>query len=74
MSKTELSVIDFGPAELRILEDVSTELSACRTASEQKPGPRSTPNVLSVFLKMVDERLSGFVKDLRERMKTVKTA
>jgi hypothetical protein len=74
MSKTDLAAIEFGPVDLRTLEEISVQLGACKTASEQKSGPgRGSPSVLSIFLRMVDEKLSGFVKELKERMKTKAT-
>jgi hypothetical protein len=76
MSKTtELAVIEFGPMDLRTLEEVSTQLGACRLASEQKTGPKQSAGaqILSVFLRAVDEKLASFVKDLRERMKAKAT-
>jgi hypothetical protein len=33
-SKEDLAVIEFGPMDLRTLEDISTQLGACRLASE----------------------------------------
>lgn len=72
MSKNDtLGAIEFGSADLKALEDISQQVGACRTASEKAGKPA---HVLAVFLKMVDEKLSGFVKDLRERMKTPRMA
>ena len=75
MSKTDLAVIDFGPMDLRTLEEISTQLGACRLASEQKTGPKQSAGaqILSVFLRVVEEKLSAFVKDLKGRMSTAKT-
>jgi hypothetical protein len=73
-SKDDLAAIDFGPMDLRTLEDISTQLGACRLASEQKAGPKMSAGaqVLSVFLRVVEEKLSGFVKDLKARMVVAK--
>jgi len=70
MSRTDLAVIDFGPMDLRTLEEVATQLGACRTAAEQKTGPKQSAGaqVLSIFLKMVEEKLTAFVKELKARM------
>jgi hypothetical protein len=71
MSKSDLAAVDFGPGDLRTLEEIATQVSACKSASE-KSG--RSAHVLTVFLKMVDEKLSGFLKDLRERMKAGKVS
>jgi hypothetical protein len=73
VSKTDvtLSSIEFGSADLRTIEEISQQVAACRTASEKSGRPA---HVLAVFLKMVDEKLTTFVKDLRERLKTPRTA
>ncbi len=76
MSKTpELAAVEFGPIDLRTLEEIVTQLGACRVASEQKSGPKQSAGaqVLTVFLRMVEDRLSNFVKELKAKM-TVKTA
>ena len=73
MSKNDVSLssIEFGSADLKAIEDIAQQVGACRAASEKTGRPA---HVLAVFLKMVDEKLSTFVKDLRERMKTPRTA
>lgn len=63
--------IEFGSADLKTLEEISSQVAACKQASE-KSGKAA--HVLTVFLKMVDEKLTAFVKDLRERMKTPRMA
>lgn len=70
-TKDDMAAIEFGPMDLRSLEEISTQLNACKTASEQKTGPKQSAGaqVLSVFLRMVDEKLTTFVKEIRERMK-----
>ncbi len=72
MAKEEaLEPVQFGAADLKALEDISSQLSACKSASE-KTG-KGTNNVLTVFLKMVDDRMTGFVREMRDRMRQVKT-
>lgn len=66
MPTAELSPIEFSAADYARLEEVSTQLGACKTAAE-KAG--KSVHVLSVFLKMTDEKLSAFSKELKERMK-----
>lgn len=66
-----LAAIEFNGMDLRALEDIETQIGACRLASEQKTGPKMSAGaqVLSVFLRLVHERLQGYIKELRERMK-----
>lgn len=64
-----LEPVQFEPSDLKTLEEIASQLSACKSASE-KSGKAA--NVLTVFLKMVDERMAGFVRELRDRMKQVK--
>ena len=61
-----LEPVQFGVAELKTLEEIANQLSACKTASERSGKPA---HVLTVFLKMVDEKMSVFLRDLRDRMK-----
>jgi hypothetical protein len=58
---------DFTSVDMRLLEEIGTQVNACRTASE-KAGRAA--NVLTVFLKMTDEKTSAFVKQMRDRLKS----
>jgi hypothetical protein len=64
-----LEPVQFGAAELKTLEEIASQLSACKSASE-KSGKAA--HVLTVFLKMVDEKMTTFVRELRDRMKPVR--
>lgn len=65
-----LGPVQFEPADLKTLEEIASQLSACKSASD-KSGKAA--HVLTVFLKMVDERMSTFVGEIRNRMKQGQT-
>jgi len=72
MAKEEpLTVTDFKPEDLRTLDEIASQVSACKQAAE-KSGKGAS--VLVVFLKMVDERMGRFAGELRERMKVAARA
>lgn len=65
-----LGPVQFETSDLKTLEEIASQLSACKSASD-KSGKAAT--VLTVFLKMVDERMSTFVGEIRSRMKQAQT-
>lgn len=71
--KTELVAVEFSPSDLRVLEELQLQISGCRLASEKTGTGRSSVNALSIFLKLSDEKLSAFVKELRGRMTATRT-
>jgi len=60
--------IEFTVDDYRRLDDIGTEISACRDVAAQ--AGRSS-KALSVFLKMVDDRLSALLKEFKERMRVL---
>jgi hypothetical protein len=66
-----LTATDFKTEDLRTLDEIAQQVSACKQAAE-KSG--KSASVLVVFLKMVDERMGKFAGELRERMKVAARA
>lgn len=62
----EIASVEFSTADLARLEEVSSQVGACKSAAE-KAG--KSVSVLAVFLKMTDEKLTAFIKEMRDRLK-----